>query len=79
MPANDYLKNLESPMEDRVSQQETPATAGGGATLTDEARRQAEEREVYILGEGPRLQPIAYYQNSLRLRLHTGNLGLKAR
>jgi alkylhydroperoxidase family enzyme len=24
-------------------------------------------------------QSVAYYQNSLRLRLHTGNLGLKAR
>ncbi len=24
-------------------------------------------------------QTVAYYQNSLRLRLHTGNLGLKAR
>ena len=24
-------------------------------------------------------QAVAYYQNSLRLRLHNGNLGLKAR
>jgi hypothetical protein len=28
------------------------------ATLTGEARRQAEEREAHILGDGPRLQPI---------------------
>ena len=45
-------------MEDPPSQQEIPATAGGDATLTDEARRQAEKREAHILGDGPRLQPI---------------------
>jgi alkylhydroperoxidase family enzyme len=29
-----------------------------GATATGDARRQAEEREAHILGDGPRLQPV---------------------
>ena len=31
---------------------------GTGTPLTADARRQAEEREAHILGDGPRLQPI---------------------
>lgn len=31
---------------------------GTSATLTEEARRKAEEREAHILGDGPRLHPI---------------------
>jgi len=42
--------------------------------------RRLDERQLIelpiIVGQ---YQTVAYYQNSLRLRLHTGNLGLKAR
>lgn len=36
----------------------TTPDEGTGATLTEEARRKAEEREAHILGDGPRLHPI---------------------
>jgi alkylhydroperoxidase family enzyme len=32
--------------------------ATAGATLSEEAQRKADEREAYILGDGPRLHPI---------------------
>jgi hypothetical protein len=42
--------------------------------------RRLDERQLIelpiVVGQ---YQTVAYYQNSLRLRLHTGNLGLKAR
>jgi alkylhydroperoxidase family enzyme len=38
--------------------EETKPNADARTTLTESARRRAEEREAHILGDGPRLQPI---------------------
>jgi alkylhydroperoxidase family enzyme len=38
--------------------EQTKPTPAAGATLTAAARRNAEEREAHILGDGPRLHPI---------------------
>ncbi len=46
---------------------------GTGATLTEAIRRQAEEREAHVLGNGPRLDPIALHE------LSSGLLAILAR
>lgn len=49
------------------------------ATWATLARRLDERQLIELPIVVGQYQSVAYYQNSLRLRLHTGNLGLKAR
>jgi alkylhydroperoxidase family enzyme len=49
------------------------------ATWNTLARRFDERQLIELPIVVGQYQSVAYYQNSLRLRLHTGNLGLKAR
>lgn len=49
------------------------------ATWSALAKRLNEQQLIELPIIVGQYQSVAYYQNSLRLRLHTGNLGLKAR